>query len=118
MGLKLDDVEAELGALPCTQDRLGPDQYFVERSMADALQSALSALPQDWQAVVQLCCVEGFAYKEIADILGCPVGTVMSRLHRARQVLRQRLAVHIEVSKRPGLGHGTPGTRRAGERPS
>jgi RNA polymerase sigma-70 factor (ECF subfamily) len=118
VGLQLDDVELELGALPPTQDRLGPDQHLVEQSMADALRSALSALPQDWQAVVQLCCVEGFAYKEIADILGCPVGTVMSRLHRARQVLRQRLAVHIEVSNRPGLGHRAPGPRQAGERPS
>lgn len=118
MELQLDEVEAELDALPSTQDSFRPDQHLVEQSMADAVRAALNTLPQDWQAVVHLCCVEGFAYKEIADILGCPVGTVMSRLHRARQVLRQRLAVHIDMSERRGPRDHAPGPRRVGERRS
>lgn len=60
------------------------------------LQEALSALPERYRRVVLLF-VDGYAYKEIADIVGVPIGTVMSRLHRGRKALRERIgapAVH------------------------
>jgi RNA polymerase sigma-70 factor, ECF subfamily len=104
--LQLDEVEAELDAFAFEPDRCDPAQLLIAQSMADAVRAALSTLPQDSQLVIQLCSVEGFAYKEIAEILGCPVGTVMSRLHRARQALRQRLATHIDVPARRGPGAG------------
>lgn len=52
---------------------------------------ALASLPEDFRMAVYLADVEGFAYKEIADIMGTPVGTVMSRLHRGRKLLRDML---------------------------
>jgi len=55
------------------------------------VQEALSSLPEQFRMAVLLADVEGFSYKEIADIMGVPIGTVMSRLHRGRKALEKRL---------------------------
>ncbi len=59
----------------------------------DVLQ-ALKKVPEAFREVVLLCDVEGFAYKEISTVLDVPIGTVMSRLHRGRKILRGELAVY------------------------
>lgn len=62
--------------------------HLPDSDVKDALQS----IPEDFRLAVYLADVEGFAYQEIADIMKTPVGTVMSRLHRGRRLLRERLA--------------------------
>ena len=57
-----------------------------------AVKDALQAIPEDFRMAVYFADVEGFSYQEIADIMKTPVGTVMSRLHRGRRMLRELLA--------------------------
>ena len=68
------------------------------------VKAALAAMPEDFRMAVYLADVEGFSYKEIADIVGVPSGTVMSRLHRGRKLLRSSLA---EYAKDRGFNRGS-----------
>lgn len=77
----------------------------LERLLPDELHRALESLPPTHRLMVLLCDVESFSYREIAGILGCPIGTVMSGLHNARRRMRQSLA------SRPAATTGGPAPR-------
>jgi RNA polymerase sigma-70 factor (ECF subfamily) len=102
------NIEAEHNRL------VDPEQQLMAASLAHEVRTAIADLPPEWQVVVLLSFVEGFSYKEIANILGCPIGTVMSRLYRARQVLRQRLERHLpgedDLGPQPSRGKDAPVT--------
>jgi RNA polymerase sigma-70 factor (ECF subfamily) len=95
---RLDDVGAFLSSEEASEaaaealaapDLAAPD--FNEQFDAE-VKRALDELPEEFRLVVIMALVEGLSYKEIAGALDCPVGTVMSRLYRGRQMLRRRLA--------------------------
>jgi RNA polymerase sigma-70 factor (ECF subfamily) len=65
---------------------------FLRKFVSDEVKAAMDALPPSFRLVLLLRDVEGFSYREIAEIAGIPIGTVMSRLFRARKALQQRLA--------------------------
>jgi len=69
-----------------------PDTVYADRTFDDDIERALATLPPDFRAAVVLCDVEGLSYEEIADILGAKLGTVRSRIHRGRSMLRSALA--------------------------
>jgi RNA polymerase sigma-70 factor (ECF subfamily) len=71
-----------------------PEQIALLPIVEGEVRKALDALPADFRLAVVLCDVEEFSYEEIADIMGCPIGTVMSRLHRGRKLLQKSLYSH------------------------
>jgi len=68
-----------------------PEQEALEVSLDENVQRAIDALPPDYRMAVLLADLEGFSYKEIAEILEVPIGTVMSRLYRGRKLLEEEL---------------------------
>ena len=72
--------------------RHNPEINLFHRTFSEELRSALESTPVEFRMVVVLADLQGFSYKEIASILDCPVGTVMSRLFRGRKLMRRQLA--------------------------
>lgn len=68
-----------------------PEEDFFQTVLHGDVERALKSLPLPFRFVVTLADLEGLTYKEIAQVLGCPLGTVMSRLSRARHLLRKEL---------------------------
>ena len=77
-----------------------PEAILDREQLDAAIQRALGTLPQELRLVVVLSDIEGLAYEEIATMLRIPLGTVKSRLHRARQTLQQRLRPYVEARRR------------------
>jgi len=72
-------------------DSSDPDGELLSKLIGDQLMDAVNAIPQEFRDVVLLSDLQGFSYKEIANIIDRPIGTVMSRLYRGRKLLRNSL---------------------------
>jgi len=68
-------------------DQLGPEELVIQREQIERVRRAVEQLPVDFREVIVLRELEGCSYKEIATMVGIPIGTVMSRLARAREQL-------------------------------
>jgi RNA polymerase sigma-70 factor (ECF subfamily) len=66
-------------------------EEIFQDMLGDEVTKAINTLPVDFRTVILLCDIEGFTYEEIAKIIDIPIGTVRSRLHRARQMLKELL---------------------------
>jgi RNA polymerase sigma-70 factor, ECF subfamily len=73
-----------------------PETMAMQNSLGHLVRLAIDDLPPEFRLVVLLADVEGLTYQEIADTVGCPMGTVMSRLHRGRRLLHTTLHTLIE----------------------
>ncbi len=74
-----------------------PEGTLHDRLLGDEVVAALDTLPEDFRRVVILADIQGLSYREIACAMCCPLGTVMSRLHRARRVLGQQLVAYAHT---------------------
>jgi RNA polymerase sigma-70 factor (ECF subfamily) len=93
---ELEDVEDlylyhRLPAVDAATRSRSAESDVLERITDDEVKAAIEALPEQYRLPVYLADVEGFSYKEIAEMLDIPIGTVMSRLHRGRKGLEKRL---------------------------
>ncbi len=97
---RLEPAQVEFGEVEDVLERLVLDESgdaadvetaYLDAEMDHEVREALLALPHDYKVVVLLADLEGYAYKEIAEILQIPVGTVMSRLYRGRRLLERAL---------------------------
>jgi len=90
-GAEREAVHERFVSRDATDFAANPEQYFFDRLLSDDVLRSIDALPIDFRLVVILADLQEFSYKEIAEILGCPVGTVMSRLFRGRKLLQKTL---------------------------
>jgi RNA polymerase sigma-70 factor, ECF subfamily len=94
----LQDLGAEFqddwqtGADPLTPPARSAEAEVIDRLGDSDVLRALRELPAEFRVAIYLADVEGYPYREVAEMMGTPIGTVMSRLHRGRAKLRQRLA--------------------------
>jgi RNA polymerase sigma-70 factor, ECF subfamily len=93
------DVVQEDGStatLDIADEASDPEKIVLGPMLSEPVQKALAALSNEFRAVVVLADMEQLDYSEVSDILQIPVGTVRSRLHRARSLLRKSLAAYVE----------------------
>ena len=88
-----EDVESDSDAGGTSSDMR---QQAVRDLIGDEVASALNSLPVDFRTVIILCDLEGFTYEEMAKVLDIPIGTVRSRLHRARNFLKDKLEKYAQ----------------------
>ncbi len=90
-GSERETVHERFVSRDATDFAANPEQYLFDRLLSDDVLRSIEALPVDFRLVVILADLQEFSYKEIAEILECPVGTVMSRLYRGRKLLQKSL---------------------------
>lgn len=92
------DLESDAAAMPVTSDT--PESVLLARADQQAVEDALERLPVPFREVILLCDMEEMSYQEIAETLGVPIGTVMSRLSRARKSMRELLSAKVDGASR------------------
>ena len=92
--LDIDD-----GGTPEPATDVSPESILLARASAQTVQQALESLPVQFREIILLCDLEEMSYQEIGQALGIPMGTVMSRLSRARKAMRGLLAARAEVAR-------------------
>ncbi len=91
-----------------------PEEAMLDTDLVEALDEAIAALPSEYREVSMMAIVEEMSYREIAQALDIPIGTVMSRLHRGRRLLQKRLVEHLSRATPEGGSGPALAPRRSG----
>ena len=81
------------------RDNNTPESVLMSKEIASTINAAMDSLPEELRAAIQLREIEGLSYDEIATIMNCPIGTVRSRIFRAREVIAEKLKPLIDARK-------------------
>jgi RNA polymerase sigma-70 factor (ECF subfamily) len=98
-------MDSEEGGPELAVDTKTPETILMNRSNSHRVQCAIEDLPVHYRETLLLCEVEEMSYQEIAEVLSIPIGTVMSRLARARKAVRESVLSAPRVSVSRGLSH-------------
>jgi RNA polymerase sigma-70 factor (ECF subfamily) len=89
-------LDTEEDAVELAVETETPETILINRSSSQLVQTAIDGLPVHYQEILLLCEVEEMSYQELAETLSIPIGTVMSRLSRARKALREALQLRLQ----------------------
>ena len=95
MDVDIEDAE-QYDSGDALRDIASPERLLSSDQVRQTVTDALQSLPEDLRTVITLREIEGLSYDEIAEVLGCPVGTVRSRIFRAREVIDNRLKTVLQ----------------------
>jgi RNA polymerase sigma-70 factor (ECF subfamily) len=104
----LENEEEQVSEMAVTSET--PESILLTRDSRETIQAAIAELPVVFREVLLLCDVEEMSYQEIAETISVPMGTVMSRLSRARRAMRQALSDEFRADGKPPL----PGSKKPG----
>jgi RNA polymerase sigma-70 factor (ECF subfamily) len=92
-------IDEEGAAQPADGAEKRPDSILLEKELDEKLNEAMAKLPKDQKAAIIYRDLEGLSYQEIAEVMGCNIGTVMSRLHYARKGMRELLKNYLKEGR-------------------
>ncbi|MFZ5352986.1 MAG: RNA polymerase sigma factor [Bacillota bacterium] len=95
-GLETEDGEIKL---ELRSDEATPEEQYQRKEDKQVILNAINELTEEYKSVIVLRDVQGFSYEEISGILSCSIGTVKSRINRARNLLKDKLKTRLELSK-------------------
>lgn len=94
-----EEIHAKIGSGGISTIKT-PDKILEREELRLQVQQALDSLSPEFRMVIILCDIDGLSYEEISRIMDCSMGTVRSRIHRARRILRKKLANYLTSSER------------------
>ena len=110
----ISSLDEEGSFEPSDELEKGPERILLQKELEERVKGAMEKLPAEQRAALIFRDVEGLSYQEMAEAMGCSIGTVMSRLHYGRKRIQELLKDYVEL---PSQSRGTPNVLKRGEPP-
>ncbi len=93
-------LTVQLNEAETVKDPATPESLLMSKQIADTVRMAMAILPKELRTTIMLCEIEGLSYEEIAQVMGCPLGTVRSRIFRARETIAAKLRPLLDMPEK------------------